>query len=188
MPKNIEFLDLSYNVIFDKLVFLQIYKHLQHLNLDNNFIKTDSIQRVTKMPNLQIWSLKNNFRTLNAYPDNLLAGFCSLHHLRIDGLPEENFADMFANNSNSLKIFDVSGQDGFYKISRVKTSMFDKFNLTHLYLSQCILLYIETESLPSQIHLQYLDASYNDKLGFKGLQNIAHATWHSRQYNQSIEA
>lgn len=66
MPMNIEFLDLSYNVISDKLIFLQKYKQLQHLNLDNNFIKNDSIQRVTKTPNLKFLSLKNNFRTLNA--------------------------------------------------------------------------------------------------------------------------
>nr|XP_034301918.1 toll-like receptor 4 [Crassostrea gigas]XP_034301919.1 toll-like receptor 4 [Crassostrea gigas] len=174
MPMNIEFLDLSYNVISDKLIFLQKYKQLQHLNLDNNFIKNDSIQRVTKMPNLKFLSLKNNFRTLNAYPDNLLAGFGLLHHLRIDGLPKGNFADMFPNNIHSLKILDVSGKDGFCKISRLKTSQFDKFNLTHLYLSQCDLPFIEMGSLASQTHLQYLDVSYNDQLGFKGLQNIAH--------------
>lgn len=175
MPKNIEFLDLSYNNIQDNLVYLQNYTRLRHLNLYHNQIDYASFHRqVTEMPNLQFISLKNN-KQLSSYPRYLFAGFGSLHHLRINGLPDGNFGDMFPNGEvKSLKILDVSGYDGFCKISQLKASAFAKFNLTHLNLSQCDLLYIETGSLSSQKHLEFLDASNNERLGFKGLRIIAH--------------
>ncbi|XP_052674373.1 toll-like receptor 4 [Crassostrea angulata] len=175
MPKNIEFLDLSYNNIQDNLVYLQNYTRLRHLNLYHNQMDYASFHRqVTEMPNLQFISLKHN-KQLSSYPRYLFAGFGSLHHLRIDGLPDGNFGDMFPNSEvKSLKILDVSGYDGFCKISRLKASMFAKFNLTHLNLSQCDLLYIDLGSLSSQKHLQFLDASNNERLGFRGLRIIAH--------------
>nr|XP_034302000.1 toll-like receptor 4 isoform X3 [Crassostrea gigas] len=173
MPRNIEFLDLSHNNISDN-TSLQKYKRLRHLNLDSNNIKADSFQNVTRMSNLQFLSLKGNFIDFDGYPNNLLAGFVSLYHLRIDGLPQGNFADMFPNKAYSLKILDVSGFDGSCSISRLNGSMFDKFNLTHLNLSHCNLMHIEKGSLASQRHLQFLDASYNERLGFRGFQSIAH--------------
>lgn len=142
MPVNIEFLDLSYNIIKDELVFLQNYTRLRHLNLDQIQMNYASFHRqVTELPNLQFMSLKQNDQHLSSYPRNLFAGFGSLYHLRIDGLPDGNFGDMFPNSEvKTLKILDVSGYDGFCKISRLKASVFAKFNLTHLNLSQCDLL------------------------------------------------
>eukprot|EP00105_Crassostrea_gigas_P018929 XP_011437197.1 PREDICTED: putative leucine-rich repeat receptor-like serine/threonine-protein kinase At2g24130 [Crassostrea gigas] len=173
MSRNIEFLDLSHNNISDN-TSLQKYKRLRHLNLDSNNIKADSFQNVTRMSNLQFLSLKGNFIDFDGYPNNLLAGFVSLYHLRINGLPQGNFADMFPNKAYSLKILDVSGFDGSCSISRLNGSMFDKFNLTHLNLSHCNLMHIEKGSLASQRHLQFLGASYNERLGFRGFQSIAH--------------
>ncbi|XP_078318696.1 toll-like receptor 4 [Crassostrea virginica] len=168
LPKLIKNLDLSHNSISDIGTTLLIYKRLEYLNLDCNQLNFTS-----NFPSSLVFlSLKNN--QMGPYPPNALSGLDLLFHLRIDGLKDGNLGEMFSVNTtvHSLKILDLSGRDGNCNMPNLTPIMFKKFNLTHLDISQCGLLNIEIRTLVSQQHLHFLDASYNKRLGFRGLQNI----------------
>ena len=168
LPKLIKNLDLSHNSISDIGTTLLIYKRLEYLNLDCNQLNFTS-----NFPSSLVFlSLKNN--QMEPYPPNALSGLDLLFHLRIDGLKDGNLGEMFSVNTtvHSLKILDLSGRDGNCNMPNLTPIMFKKFNLTHLDISQCGLLNIEIRTLVSQQHLHFLDASYNKRLGFRGLQNI----------------
>ena len=174
LPKLIKNLDLSHNSISDFGTTLLIYKRLEYLNLDCNQLKFSTNPNLTSnFPSSMVFlSLKSN--QMEEYPPNALSGLDLLFHLRIDGLKDGKLGEMFSVNTtvHSLKILDVSGRDGNCNMMLLSATTFKKFNLTHLDISHCGLLNIEISTLVSQQHLHFLDASYNQRLGFRGLQNI----------------
>ncbi|XP_048757179.2 toll-like receptor 4 [Ostrea edulis] len=175
LPQNLTWLDLSFNKLH-QLINLHKYRQLNHLNLDNNQINVSFLPNMRGMPNLRYLSLKHNINCMQKlYPLGIFDGCKSLFHLRIDGCENGNFGDMFSDQKiETLKILEASGYDGVCRIKSLISHVFDKFNLTHLDLSLCDITNIEIGSLASQTHLQYLDMSYNSRLGFRGFGNISY--------------
>ncbi|XP_061197752.1 toll-like receptor 4 isoform X2 [Saccostrea echinata] len=178
LPTALEYLDLSYNRISgDSPMLYTIYRRLKYLNLDHNAITNLSFFSViSNMSNLESLSIKGNTDNLySKYPNNLLVGLDSLSHLRIDGVQDGNFGDIFLEDKiESLKFLDASGYNCVCKISHLRWHVLDKFNLTYLDLSFCDIRSIEIGALNAQTYLQYLDVSYNQRLGFRGLANISY--------------
>ncbi|XP_062591751.1 toll-like receptor 4 [Saccostrea cucullata] len=177
LPTALEYLDLSYNRISGESPMLYtIYGRLKYLNLDHNKLTNLSFLTViSNMSYLEFLSIKGNIdKRYTKYPDNLLFGLVSLSHLRIDGVQDGNFGDIFLEDKiESLKFLDVSGYNGVCKISHLRFNVLDKFNLTYLDLSFCNIRSIEIGAMDAQTYLQYLDISYNQRLGFRGLANIS---------------
>ncbi|XP_062594743.1 toll-like receptor 4 isoform X2 [Saccostrea cucullata] len=178
LPTELEYLDLSYNEInlIDSPMIHTIYRRLKYLNLDHNGIENLTFFSViSNMSNLEFLSLKGNNNSRDTkYPSNILHGLESLLHLRIDGVEEGNFGDMFSADKIDLKLLDASGNDGVCVISHLISNVLGKFNLTHLDLSFCNIRSTEIGVLSSQAYLQYLDVSYNKMLGFRGLANVSY--------------
>nr|XP_022314032.1 toll-like receptor 4 isoform X1 [Crassostrea virginica] len=171
LPKLIKNLDLSHNSISGIGTSLLKYRRLEYLNLDWNRLNGSTLPSFPST--LVFLSLKGN--QFKNYSRIYLSGLGSLFRLRVDGLKDGNLGKMFSDINttvHSLKILDLSGRDGNCNMPNLTTIMFKKFNLTHLDISQCGLLNIEIGTLVSQQHLHFLDASYNKRLGFRGLQII----------------
>ncbi|XP_048250658.1 toll-like receptor 4 [Haliotis rufescens] len=171
----LEHLDLSFNQLKSLQVgtfigatnLLQLSLHGNNLPL-NETAYPDGIFRQQKR--LHTLNIGQNSKVADSvYPDKALSDLTALRTLVIDGVRNATFGNGFSKLKNLTKL-TVSGERGYCSIQKLlNTSFLHIPSVRYLDISKCGIYSIETSAFWPLRHIDTLDISNNQYLGFDSL-------------------
>ncbi|XP_071116220.1 toll-like receptor 4 [Haliotis cracherodii] len=172
---QLRYLDLSKNKINilhaddfkGAVALLGLNLHGNQLTLNKTTYPKGLFQDQTKLAVLDLSG--NTLVKKSSYPDESFGDLVSLHTLVVDGIENFTFGEGFARLKN-LTTLIISGRSGYCSIYRLLNESFIHTpHLRFLDISKCKITDIDVGSFCPLTHLDTLDISENEYLGFAKL-------------------
>ncbi|XP_067658709.1 toll-like receptor 4 [Haliotis asinina] len=181
----LEHLDLSFNQL--KQLHVDTFTgatNLMHLYLSGNYLQLNEsaypmgiFRQQKKLLTLNI--AKNTDIADSVYPDQALGDLTALQTLFIDGVQNASFGIGFSKLKN-LTTLSLSGERGHCSVQTLlNTSFLHTPSVRNLDISKCRIFFIETNTFWPLRHINLLDASDNQYLGFDRMGDAAYGLRYS---------